>query len=139
MTYQDRATNLIIKWLKENGCSFSKKATSSESIYFTRGELHIRISTHLPSNSNPNVIYIFIANNEKKFAIFYNRRYLAFDNIANVKTYLLIIFELIEYQMLDIKPTLIAENNALKTKVENQTKSLKIIQESYKKLKDSIK
>jgi FtsZ-binding cell division protein ZapB len=96
MSYSKLAFTLIKNWLLKNGCTLSKEAVSTESLYFTYKDKNIRLSTHIGRQETSDYVSIVVPiNNVHSFGIFVERYFTIYYSLNDLKDFLKSIFLLI--------------------------------------------
>lgn len=148
--YVKYATTLLKNWLLKNGCLLECEA-STGSLYFTYGDIEIRLGNHLPREVKSNSIYIMVPQNSKFYGLFVDRSFLTFNCISELKDFLSNLFIVLNADYKNklsignrdntLKNTIKErdkEIDKLKTKVANQASHLKILDENIKRYKEEL-
>lgn len=133
MSYTKLALSLLDNWMKQNNFVFKSNSTFTESLYYSKNDIKIRISAHLPCNISSETIYIMVPSNKKEsYGIFWNKYYISKKSIADVKCFLLHYFELDNIKMI---PSVKLSDAEKDVKIQNQRDLIAQLQNKLAKLK----
>lgn len=133
MSYTKLALSLLDNWMKQNNFVFKSDSIFTESLYYSKNNINVRISAHLPCNISSETIYIMVPSNKKgAYGIFWNKYYISKKSIADVKSFLLQYFELNNITMI---PSVKLSDAEKDVKIQNQRDLIAQLQNKLTKLK----